>query len=488
MAIQNGTNLTHRGLYTRSHRDTSFSAIAEGALMRSPVVVLLASVLLVWYPASSQNRDTLEAAFQNALRRAADSLLAEQKAYVGTLFSSGDSYFLGAAWALRSRLDSTLAANRDSLDVTRANNIRLLNREQERTMSVLGQPERARIRVLFAAFESNLRSLLAASDHCPTCKDAEDFGDAESAFRESADSISGIFGDSMATIVDSWETVIDDTSSAFSGNLDDTLQTLKEDYADYVKNHATRLEFDAGYESQATYRGRDNGVSEASFGPTVTYHHKSGLFLAGSLGWVSQSTSAPDVSGLTAGYEFTASTLWEGSVSYTRYWYSASSPLPQAVTDQEVSGTLGMTLDPLGIEGTLLDDFTAGGGSEITIGLEVSTDFVLSEHAFGGVLTLDPAATATWGQQSERLLQKRIARAKKREIVRVSGTPYDVFGIMAYGLSLPIDLEIGDLAIVPVLEWTLPVDVLNQKTVLVKDPSSSSSYFSGGLSLSMTLY
>ncbi len=149
---------------------------------------------------------------------------------------------------------------------------------------------------------------------------------------------------------------------------------------------------------------------------------------------------------------------------------------------------LGMALDPVAIAGTILDDYTEGGGSEITIDLGLSADIVVSDHAMGGILKLSPTATATWGQQSERLLQRRILRAKKKEIVRVSGSPYDVFSILAYGLSLPVDLEIGNFAIVPTIEWTMPVDVLNQKTVLVKDPSSSTAFLSAGLALSMTFY
>ena len=149
---------------------------------------------------------------------------------------------------------------------------------------------------------------------------------------------------------------------------------------------------------------------------------------------------------------------------------------------------LGLQTDIVGVEGTLLDDFTAGGGSEISIELELSTDISVSDQLFGGTFRLTPTAAASWGQQSERLLQKRIVKAKKKEIVRVSGSPYDVFSIMSYGLSLPFDYEVGNVAIVPVIEWTLPVDVLNQKTVLVKDPSASNAFLSAGLTVSITVY
>ncbi len=457
--------------------------------MRAPVfAVLAASLVMIACPANAQNLDTLDRAFRARVQLLTDSLVGDQRKYVETLLAHGDEYFHTSAWALRRHLDSLLVASHDSLDITRANAMRLFNRDQEQSMRLVGLPARTKVDALFAQFEQSLRAFSTTGATCTTCRSPADYDTASSAFEARADSLAGFFGDSMATIVEGWESAIDDTSTGLAEALDDSLQSLKDDYTSYLKDHATRFEIDAAYESHAAYRGRDNGVSEGSFGPTATYHHSSGLYLAGSLGWITQTLSAPDVSSLSAGYEFTASPLLQGSVSYTHFWYSSSSPLPQAVTDQEVSGTLALAPEPWSIDGTLLDDFNANGGSEITIDLGVALNVVVSESAFGGTLELSPTAGATWGQQSERLLQKRIVRAKKKEVVRVSGSPYDVFSIMSYSLSLPIELQVGNVAIVPDLEWTLPVDVLNQKTVLVKDPSSSSAFLSGGITVSMTFY
>jgi len=69
--------------------------------------------------------------------------------------------------------------------------------------------------------------------------------------------------------------------------------------------------------------------------------------------------------------------------------------------------------------------------------------------------------------------------------VRITGAPYDVFSIMGYQLSLPIDLEIGGLAIMPTVEWIVPADVLNGKSVLVNDPSNADPYVSAGITVSL---
>ncbi len=405
-----------------------------------------------------------------------------------TLSGAGESYFLQSSWAFRRRIDSLLSACGDSLDTPRKNAVLLYGLEKEHSMSAIGAPARKSLSSLFQQFERTLRRLEKQVGSCDTCETRSDLENRIALYGGQGDSLSGFYGDSMATIVEGWESSIDDTNAAFAESVNDSIQALKGEYADYLKEHASRLDIEAGYESHSSYRGRDNGVSEGSIGPTVTYHHKSGLFVGGALGWVSQSLASPDVSSVSAGYEFAASSMIAGSVTYTHFWYSASSLLPQAVTDQEVSGILTLSTDFLSAAGSLLDDFTARGGSEISIGLDLSRSIPVSEHVFGGSLSLEPTATAMWGEQSERLLQKRIQRAKKKEIVRVSGSPYDVFSIMAYELALPVDLEIGNLAIVPYIEWTLPVDVLNQKTVLVKDPSSSNAFLSAGLTVSMTFY
>ena len=302
--------------------------------MRPLAIVVLASVLLAPATTLSQNLDTLDAAFRSRLRTATDSLIGEQKKYAETLFTHGDDYSYSSAWSLHSKLDSILLGTHDSLDLSRENNVRLLNREQDRSMNDIGVPQKRLVNALLTQYEKDLHILYSAKQTCPTCKTSADYDSMFTLFEAQADSISGFYGDSMATIVESWETSIDDASTTFAESLNDTLDVLKADYVDYLKAHASRLEIDAGYESHANYRGRDNGVSESSFGPTVTYHHKTGLYLAGSLGWVSRSLSSPDVSSLSAGYEFTPSSIMQGSIAYTHFWYSASSPLPQSVTSR----------------------------------------------------------------------------------------------------------------------------------------------------------
>jgi hypothetical protein len=316
----------------------------------------------------------------------------------------------------------------------------------------------------------------------------EDFSRASSTFQGLADSLVTFYADSMAAVADEWETSVDDASKEFVSSINDTLSTLKEDYAAYLRDHASRLECGASLVSHAASRGRDNGVNQASYGPTIVYHHTSGLTAGASTAWSSQGGSSPDVASLTAGYEFTSSDIVQGSVQYTHFWYSAASSRPGAVTNQEVSGMLAVTTTAVNLTGQITDDYTANGGSEVSIELTLARDLTLSGHLLGGDVKITPSAALTWGEQNEVLRQRRVIRAKKKNIVRISGTPDNTFGIMDYELALPVTLAIGNWNLVPTIAYVLPMNVLSSGTVLVKDPSTENGFLSVGVTFSLAVY
>jgi hypothetical protein len=364
--------------------------------MRTLHASVLACLLLGASLARPQSPESLHKTFADSLVSAKDSLIEEGRRYAATLLSHGDAYFHQSSWILRGHADSLLSAHADSLDVPRRSSVRLLGLDMERAMDQMRVPAHARLSAILARFERDMWTLVEHHTSCATCISRDDFDEAFQLFKMNADSLTGFYSDSMATVVEEWESSVDDTTKSLAESIDDTVATLKDEYADYLKDHASRFEVTTGYEGHSSSRGRDNGVSEASFGPTVTYHHKTGLFAAVSAGWVSGGSAGPDVSELTGGYEFTLSPILQGSASYTHFWYATGSLRPNAVTNQEVSGMLAITTEALNLSGTLLDDFTAGDASEITVSLDVARDIPLSDHAFGGALKVTPSASATW--------------------------------------------------------------------------------------------
>ncbi|HUI11341.1 MAG TPA: hypothetical protein VL221_13505 [Bacteroidota bacterium] len=452
---------------------------------RTLVLTVIAAIPLA---ASARQVDARRDAFGAALRARADTLVAAQHAYADTLVRQGSASTAGALRTFQSYVDSLIRAAGDSLDSEARSRIRFTELGMRTTLGVMGYPVRGALRDLLGSFDRDLSILLGRSTVCGGCSSQPQFDLARRTFAAASDSIAQVNGDSMATLVEAWEDALDDSASTFSDSVLSQVELLKESVAGENQPEKSRLEVGAAYQAHASYRGRDDGITESSYGPTATYHHRSGLFAGGSIAWTSHPTPGPDDGDLTAGYEFDLSSRLDGSLSYTHYWYSDSSAKPQAVTNQSLGGMFTLDAEAVTLLADLSYDFGGGSGAaEFTATLDVSRDFLLPGRTLGGTLVLSPALGATWGDQDERLLERRLQRAKKKVVVVRTVKPSSIFGIMAYEFSLPARLTAGQLSVEPELDYVVPADVLGSgKFLLTKDPSSTAPFVSAMLTVTMT--
>jgi hypothetical protein len=66
--------------------------------------------------------------------------------------------------------------------------------------------------------------------------------------------------------------------------------------------------------------------------------------------------------------------------------------------------------------------------------------------------------------------------------------PAVLFGIMAYGFSLPARFQLGTVSVEPVFEYIIPADVLDSgRTLLNKDPSTSVPFVSWAMTVSLAV-
>jgi hypothetical protein len=291
-------------------------------------------------------------------------------------------------------------------------------------------------------------------------------------------------------VVQAWQEAIDDTVVAFTDSVQDEIGSLTSAYAGRREEEpVSRLVAEGSFQTHTNYRGRDNGVTESLFGPTLSYHHAIGLVVSGAVAWGSSPTPGPDDGNLGVGYEFDIAPGCDGTVTYTHDWYSAASTLPRSATNQSLEGATTLDLGALTLLGDLAYDFGGGtGGAEFTVSLDVGKDLLVPGKTLGGTLTLSPALGAVWGDQDERLLDLRIQKVKKKSVLVRSVKPSDIFGIMAYDFSFPARLTIGRLTIEPLFEYVIPADVLDSgRSLLNKDPSTSVPYVSCTLTASMTI-
>jgi len=457
--------------------------------MVSRCAIAFALLTVMTLGASARQADARRDAFGAALRAQSDTLVAAQHAYVDTLIRHGSAATAGALHTLQTCVDSLVRAAGDSLDADARANIRFTELGMRTTIGVMGYPVRGQLQSLLGAFDRQIAVLLGTTLVCPGCSSKEQFDHARDEFAEAADSIARTSGDSMATLVEAWEDALDDSVVAFTDSVLAQIDGMKEEAAEDRESHTSRLELSGTYQAHASYRGRDNGIAESAFGPSVTYHHRSGIFAGGALGWTSQPTPGPDDGDLTAGYEFDLSSRLDGVLSYTHYWYSDSSTKPQAVTNQSLAGMFTFDADAVTLLADLSYDFGGGSGAaEFTASLDVSHDILVPGRTLGGTLLLSPTVSATWGDQDERLLAKRLARAKKKVVVVKSVKPASIFGIMAYEFSFPARLHVGRFAFEPEFDYVVPANVLGTgKSLLNKDPSSTNPFASATFVVTVTV-
>lgn len=453
--------------------------------VHAPFLLLLAVSV-----AFAQGEDPRRTSFRENLRHTTDSLIAGGRSYADTLIRRGDAATANALALLGSCIDSLVKGGGDFLDGPGRYKLHFTELGMRTTLGVLGFPARLSVHSLLDSLEGELPALMGRRSGCDGCSTRADFDAARRRFEAEAGSLSGVYDDSMATVVEAWEGALDDSVVAFTDSVQHEIENLRSRYEEARDVQSLpRLVASGGIQTHASYRGRDNGVIESAFGPWLTYHNPTGLFVGGAIGWVSRPTPGPDDGSLTAGCEFDLSTVFDASVSYSHYWYSDSSTSPRAGTNQSIEGMFTLDLHAVSLLGSVSYDFGGGsGGAEFTTSLDVSGDIRVPELTLGGRLLLSPTLSATWGDQDERLLQRRLQRVKKKTVVVRSVKPAVIFGIMAYQFSLPARLHLGMFSVEPAFEYIIPADVLDSgRTLLNKDPSTSVPFVSCSLTVTMTV-
>ena len=437
-----------------------------------------------------QGESPARSLFRQSLRRTSDSLVAVGSAYADSLLKRGDASASRAIILLGNCIDSLVSGAGDSLDSPARARLSTTGLSMRTTLGVMGFPVRLAVRSLLRSLGNDLPVLLERRSACRGCAAPSDFAAEKRAFASEADSATVFYADSMARLEESWEAALDDSVVAFTDSMTDMIGTLTAGFARNEEDApVSRLVATGEFQPHSNYRGRDNGVPESVFGPTLAYHHKSGFFASGSVDWVSRPSPGPDDVNLGCGYEVDITPSFGASFSYTHYWYSDSSTSPRAATNQSLEVALTLDPGPVSLAGSLTYDFGGGsGGAEFTTSLDVSRDLVVPGRTLGGTLVLSPALGATWGDQDERLLEKRLERVKKKVVVVRSRMPEVIFGIMDYEFSFPGRLQWGRFSAEPAFQYIVPADVLNSgRTLLNKDPSTAVPFASFSLTLTMIM-
>ncbi len=330
-------------------------------------------------------------------------------------------------------------------------------------------------------FQKEMLILEKRYSSCDDCENSQDVQTLLEEYLAASDSLTELLHESMEDLVES----IGDNLDVFQDRLEDASNDLIDRQAEeneYAATHASRIVISGSYISDVVYHGRDGGVKQFALSPQLAYKHRSGLFVAGSASWLSNSINGWDQQNIGGGYEFGLGTHLAGILSYTHFWFSDSSQQEKAELTNILDGDLSLLTKPINASFSLSLAF--GTASEFTAEFSLSHEFDVDRFLGRAALSIEPTVTAIVGEQNSSLTQKRLKRVvtkkgKMATVVQSSTQTANYFGILDYEFAVPFVLAYRNATLSPSFSYAIPVNVV--------DASDTAPFFYFSFSVSYTI-
>lgn len=230
----------------------------------------------------------------------------------------------------------------------------------------------------------------------------------------------------------------------------------------------------AGYISDIVNAGRDFGVSQYGFSAGISYYHKTGIFSDISGYWNSDIEPHYNPTTATLGFMGTIGRKWSIIVSYDHYFYGNTGDINYTLTNSlNFSSYFDIKFLSLGI------DYSYLFGDEDAHRIRPNLYFPITFNEVGFIdqINLYPSASMLLGNQNIYYLNENYQVIKseisdfgyngfKKRRRQNSDQLYqlvidegfeNVFGIMNYSLSIPVNFKINDFTFSLGYYWNFPV-------------------------------
>ena len=148
--------------------------------------------------------------------------------------------------------------------------------------------------------------------------------------------------------------------------------------------------------NDAVFLGRKDSISAPYLYPAITYYNTSGLYITGSLSYLTKSDeSRIDLFLGTVGYEFTVD-KFRGDISFTKYFFNTDSYNVISEVEADITATAGYDFDVLNLSASLTTFLNANSNSDIFLSSEISHDFVAERKDF----QISPTIGVFFGSQN----------------------------------------------------------------------------------------
>jgi hypothetical protein len=399
-----------------------------------------------------------------SIQRFADSTLQTERRYSDSLTSVVAVTAKEASTRIDLFTDSLITSARDSLDAPRKDTLRFITKYLRQQLLAFGDTAKQAVGGPISHFIAELTRGRGAYSICDSCDSDLDFNDRFEQFREFVDNLHEGFHDTTGALMDDHKDLFQDKYDTIHDSLADLRDNLIEnrlDEIDYQHYEATRLAVSTGYSSHTSYRGRDNGVPQQMFAPSVAFHHSSGLGVEVSTYWLDQTPKRWDDVAASLSYEFIAGNIVGGAVSYSHFWFSDSSRSSKSVFKNAFDASLSLNWPVLSM--SVQGDLATGSASEFTLVFSASHEFEFPLTLYNKI-SLDPTLTAIVGEQNSTLTTLRTKGVKGKKVVGVQTQSNNTFGILDYEASLPITIDLGPVTLSSSIIYVVPVNVIDLST------------------------
>ncbi|MDP2058956.1 MAG: hypothetical protein U1C58_09670 [Flavobacteriaceae bacterium] len=246
---------------------------------------------------------------------------------------------------------------------------------------------------------------------------------------------------------------------------------------------------DVNFISDAVFMGRKDSLTAPYLYPSVTYHHKSGLYARGSFSYLTKSDEARiDLFLVTAGYDFTIK-KFSGDLSATKYFFNENSFNVISQVEVDVTASFKYDFDLASLSVAANTYFNNNSSSDFILSSEISHDFITKNNKF----QVTPTAGIYLGSQNfyeEYYISSRSGNTrglgKNNPITTTNVTiqESEKFDIMAVEFSLPmwytsksLTFSFLPIFVIPQSEATVIVD-----ETFVKENLGNTFYWIAGIS------
>jgi hypothetical protein len=398
--------------------------------------------------------------FRSVHRHSEATLLGERQ-IIDSLSGSASTAITRARTHLSSIVDSLILAARDSLDAPRQDSLHLVGTLLTPRLTSIEPATRQILVTLHSVLANELSKAGKRFSDCEECESNADFDSRFADFKEFTDSLLSAFHDTTSSVIDNQRDLILDTHDTVRDSLFDARDYFIDNRLndiDVWRYRATRLVVSSGYSTHNSFRGRDNGLVQQVYSPSVTFRHSSGLSVQASTYWLSETPKSWDDFQLVAGYDFRFNEIAGASLSYTHFWFSDSSRSQLSVFTDNAQG--GISFDWPALSLAALGSMNFGTASEFTLTTSISHDFVIPLSLYNQI-TIEPTVSSVIGGQNSQLTTLRTTLLKRRTVVTTQHSVTNSFGILDYEISLPATIEIGPVSLAPAVTYIIPFNIVD---------------------------